>query len=162
MSAPEPFDAEQWELVRLAPWTVAIGVTEADPGGLFHHQRELAALVREVHHAADDDLRPWLIARVAEDLAGAEYESDHQTPVEEAGKGDIHDGVIVRCRQLRTLLDSVAPDQADPFCAWLVELAQAVAEAAKEGGIFGLGGARVSQREAWMLEEIAAALRPST
>ena len=49
-------------------------------------------------------------------------------------------------------------DEADEFKKWLLAVAQRVAEASNEGGIFGFGGERVSEAEKNMLRQIAFAL----
>lgn len=161
-TTPSPFTDEEWNLVRLAPWTVAIGVAEADPGGLLHHQKELMALVHSVYDVRDHPHESWVVNKVVDDLTATDAESDHLTPVHDAGNGDIHDGVLARCRELREVLDSVVPDQAAAYTAWLMELATGVAEAATEGGFLGFGGVRVSDRERSMLTEIEQALAAST
>jgi hypothetical protein len=46
-------------------------------------------------------------------------------------------------------------DEADEFKKWLLAVGQRVAEASNEGGIFGIGGERVSDAEKNVLRQIA-------
>jgi hypothetical protein len=52
----------------------------------------------------------------------------------------------------------VGSEEADEFKRWLVSVAERVAEASNEGGIFGFGGERVSDAEKNALRQIAFAL----
>ena len=61
-------------------------------------------------------------------------------------------------RGLAALLGRKAPGEAEGFKGWLLGSAQGVAEAAKEGGVFGIGGVQVSEAEKTALAEVAQAL----
>ena len=62
------------------------------------------------------------------------------------------------CREIAALLGRKAPGEAESFKWWLLRSAQGVAEAAKEGGVFGIGGVQVSEAEKTALAEVAQAL----
>jgi hypothetical protein len=49
-------------------------------------------------------------------------------------------------------------EEADTFRQWLLEVATAAAEAAKEGGFMGFGAVRVSEGEQRMVDQLRAAL----
>ena len=51
-----------------------------------------------------------------------------------------------------------APEDTAAFKAWLAQISQSVAEAAKEGGFLGFGGVQVSEAEKATLAEISTAL----
>ena len=57
------------------------------------------------------------------------------------------------------MVDAKAPDDAAAFKAWLRQISQHVAEAAKEGGLFGTGGSPVSDKEKATLQQISGALK---
>src|SRR6516162_1654931 len=61
--------------------------------------------------------------------------------------------------QAGALVDAKAPDDAAAFKGWLRQISQHVAEASKEGGLFGGGGAPVSDKERATLQEISGALK---
>jgi len=50
------------------------------------------------------------------------------------------------------------PEEADAMRRWLVDVAQAAADSAKEGGFMGVGAVRVSEGEQKMLEQLRSAL----
>ena len=62
------------------------------------------------------------------------------------------------CRNVAALLSQKAPADAAQYKQWVYESAENSANAAKEGGVFGIGGERVSEAEAAALKEIALAL----
>jgi hypothetical protein len=55
---------------------------------------------------------------------------------------------------LAVLDDKATPAEKAAFCGWLVSLAQATAEAGREGGFLGTGSVRVSEHEKAALEEL--------
>src|SRR5262249_61388786 len=54
---------------------------------------------------------------------------------------------LSRCREAAVLLGRKAPGEADGFKRWMLATAQRAAEAAKEGGILGIGGGAVGGAE---------------
>ena len=52
------------------------------------------------------------------------------------------------------LTAKATPEEAASFRAWLIEAAQEAANAAKEGGFFGIGATRVSEGEEAMLSQL--------
>jgi len=60
---------------------------------------------------------------------------------------------------VNAILDAKAtPEEADAFRRWLLEVAQAAANAAKEGGFMGFGAVRVSEGEQKMLDQLRSTL----
>jgi hypothetical protein len=66
---------------------------------------------------------------------------------------------LANCREVSALLETkTSAQEADDYKRWLLGVAQRVASAAKEGGIFGFGGEQVSKSEVTTINEIAEAL----
>jgi hypothetical protein len=61
-------------------------------------------------------------------------------------------------RQVAALLSQKAPAEAQAYKQWVYQAAQNSANAAKEGGVFGIGGERISEAETAALKELAVAL----
>ena len=71
--------------------------------------------------------------------------------------------VVKELATVNGILDAKAtPQEAASFRLWLVQAAEGTAEAAKEGGFFGIGATQVSKGESAMLEEIRTILGVGT
>jgi hypothetical protein len=150
----------EWELLRQAPWTVAIGVMEAGGGGPLHRRREVGAILREVRATDSHRATSVLVTAVAAELADAGPD-EPLAAADGLDHGDLGAGILARCRAIGALLaERVPSDEAAAFRTWLLALARGVAEAAREGGIAGLGGDPVSPAERDLLDELALALAP--
>jgi hypothetical protein len=67
--------------------------------------------------------------------------------------------VLDELRSVNEVVSAKAtPEEADAFRGWLLDVAQASADAAKEGGFMGFGAELVSQGEQRMLDEVRSAL----
>ncbi|MBN2256731.1 MAG: hypothetical protein JW704_02770, partial [Anaerolineaceae bacterium] len=62
------------------------------------------------------------------------------------------------CRDLAALLSQKSPADAEAYKQWVYQIAKRSAEAAKEGGLLGFGGEKVSEVETTALQEGATAL----
>ncbi len=56
------------------------------------------------------------------------------------------------------LVAKATPEEAEAFRRWMIAVAQAAADAAKEGGFLGFGAEQVSEGEKKMLEQLGNAL----
>lgn len=75
----------------------------------------------------------------------------------------LRDEILKDCLAVAMLLDQKATAQeAEEYKAWSMDVAENVAKAAKEGGILGIGGTRVSEGEKDAFAQIAAALGTTT
>jgi hypothetical protein len=124
--------------------------------------KESMASARELVQAKADPNAGELVKAVAGDFETTE------------GRGLAHDGLkallagarpadvalkaVDPLRALSALLDAKAPADAGAYKAWLCHLANAVAQAAPEGGFLGFGGTQVSLAEKASVAQIAAAL----
>lgn len=163
MTAKDEFSPDDWTVIRDAPWVVAIAVVAADPSGAVATSREFHTL-RHLVAAMDDHGSPNEVIRaVADELTAVRVDGEPDPTGTLSGYDSIHEGAIEHCTSVVRILDDVAePDESAEFRAWLLDLARAVAEAAKEGGFMGIGGTSVSEREATALNELAVVLRVGT
>ena len=154
------FEPDEWDLLLLAPWTVAMGVVQADPSSGSGRKRELDALMDRIRITQAGEEPSELVRSVALELVGGPSGPASHRVVDSDGPGDLRQQVLNRCGALADLLERrVAQSEADAFKRWLLMLAETVAEAAREGGVLGIGGARVSSDERAMLQALAEALR---
>lgn len=71
--------------------------------------------------------------------------------------------LMIDSKAVASILDAKAsPEEAQEYREWAMNIAESVANAAKEGGFFGIGGTRVSDGEKKAFAEIAHALGTSS
>ena len=148
MTSQFDFSNDEWTLVATSPLMVGMAVAKAEDSGFFGTIAENRTMLSRI--AVDPEGNParLLIDQVAATDTRAAYESLKGRPAD----GLAHDAVAV-CRALVPLLERVAtPDEVTGFAQWLVDIAEAVAVAAKESGV------RVSPREEAVVDQVAAAL----
>jgi hypothetical protein len=148
------FTAEEWALLQETVDQTAAVMMAAAPGGLLS---EMAAGFGAVVDAADafpaDALIQDLLGRTSEDAARREPHP-HQ-PFEQTRLA-----LLAACRAAVDLLARKAtPEELSDYRRLLLYVAEKVASAGKEGAFLGIiGGRRVSEAEAALVEAIAAAL----
>ena len=152
MTAKADYTAEEWKVLRRAPLIVGLAVSLADPGGPIELSKETLAALRSA--AAPPSDHELLIA-VSQDVQA--QTAAHESPTKELDlrASTARQQVVDDLTEVNRILTAKAsPDEAASFRQWLVETAERAAEAAKEGGFFGIGATRVSKRESEMLDEI--------
>ena len=157
MTSKEAFTDEEWERVRRAPMVAGLAITIADPGGPIEITKEGMATLRA---ATVPPSQQELLAAVALDIQAMVQQ--RQNPAKNfKPKGSATAGAEI-LDELRAVAAIVAakatPEETEAFRGWLVTTAQAVADAAKEGGFMGFGAEQVSAGEQGMLDQIRGAL----
>jgi hypothetical protein len=149
---PEEFTDHQWQRLVDAGPQIARAVA-ASAGSSGQSEVELGAFLRLVDEAADDDNSSVLgrLAAAARDKVAAGMLTG---TTEDA----IPDG-IQAAREAGAIL-SVAAIESDArtIRQWLLQAAHVTAAAAREGGVFGIGGTDVSDRERDTMGAISDAL----
>jgi hypothetical protein len=162
MTDKSNFTPEEWKLLLESVMMAGIAVTAAEPSGLWGLLKESFASGSAFRQAKMDPGSSPLIKAVVGDFETTQGQSTARDGLKEKLAGSKPAEIKTRCiealRQAGALLDSKASDDAPAFKEWLHEISQHVAEAAKEGGFFGIGGVRVSEAEKATLTEISSAL----
>jgi hypothetical protein len=162
MATKADFSQGEWARVLASPMVVGTAITAADPSGLWGIMKEGMAGGWALLQAKQDANANALVKAVADDLAAGEGRTlarEHvQTLFTGARVSDVKERAIGELRNVAAVLDTKAPADAMAFKAWLREIAQKAAEAAKEGGFLGFGGVAVSDAERATLTEISSAL----
>jgi hypothetical protein len=160
MATKTDFTAEEWNLIRRAPFMAGLVMVAASPSGPFGIVKEMFAVGKILadvkNRGASSDLAKAIVA----DLETAEGRQQG-VPAEFQGKApeQLRSAALEACRQAAALVEKKAkPDEAQAFKEWLVSIGQTVAEAAKEGGFLGFGGVRVSEQETSALKNLRSAL----
>lgn len=149
MTTKADFNAEEWSLVLEAPPVAGMIMVTADRGGVIRESMSIGRAYAEAQkeHATTDLLEEIISARP--DVDPSRYKS----PDELRERG------LARITEAVNLLERKAtPEETEGYKRFVVHLADTVAHAKKEGGVLGIGGKPVSDKERAALEEIAAAL----
>jgi hypothetical protein len=157
MTTKDAFTDEEWTRVCRAPFVAGMALSMADPGGPIELSRETAAMLRAaVAPSGDVELLGAIAAEITGEVQRHENPMSGFKPANPALAGkELLD-------ELKAASDLVAAnatgEEATAYDAWLVSAGQAAANAAKEGGFFGVGAVQVSDREQQMLDQIRATL----
>lgn len=159
MTTKSAFDEEEWARVVRAPFVAGMAITLADPGGPIEATKETAATLKV---ATNPPSREQLITEIALDVQAMAQQ--HHSPLKgfkPDSSGPVGDQVVAELRGAAALVaEKAEPEETTAFGEWMVQVAQAAADAAKEGGFMGFKAERVSQRERDMIEKVRAAVTP--
>jgi hypothetical protein len=155
MADKSNFTPDEWKLLLESVTMAGVAVSAADPSGLWGLLKESFAEGKELMAAKTDPTTKPLIKALVADFETSEGRSTASglKPAEITAK------CIETLGQAGVLVDAKAPDDAAAFKGWLRQISQHVAEASKEGGFLGGGGAPVSDKEKATLQEISSALK---
>jgi len=158
VTTKDDFSEDEWVRVLRAPMVAGMAISLADPGGPIEATKETMATVRT---ATNPPSREQLLAEVALELQ-AEVQQ-HHNPLKgfkPTGAGSSPGELVLdELRAVSGIVSSKATaDEAAAFGPWLVSVAQAAADAAKEGGFMGFHAERVSEREQAMLDQVRGAV----
>ena len=162
MATKNDFSEEEWTRIVRAPFVAGLAIALADPGGPIEAAKESMAMIKS---ATNPSTREQLVAEVALDIQ-AEVQQK-RNPLKgyrptSPGTAPAGDQVLVELREVRAIVAARAtPDETAAFGQWLVDSAQAAADAAKEGGFLGFGAKQVSEGELHMLDQVRTAVSPS-
>jgi hypothetical protein len=155
MTTKAAFTDEEWARLERAPIVAGMAISLADRGGPIEAVKESMASVKTVLETAQTGSSAELVDALAKDIA--EKAKARQSPLGDfKPKGVLAgDQIIEELREAnRVVGEKATPEEAEAFREWLLEAAQRAADAAKEGGFFGVGAERVSEGEQQMLDRL--------
>ncbi len=165
MSRKENFTPDQWKLLLDVPPLVGTAVMMAGNSGLgtVKEAFAIASGVLAARHGYEGN-------QLIEDLIQGRLKEGDRSEVEKFSNQyrgmnaeQVIEAAVQKCELVAALLDEFSdPQEADQFKAWTMSVGQNVAEAAKEGGVLGFGGERVSPQEQEVLDRVQAALRSAS
>lgn len=148
MTVRKAFNADDWATVVEGPAIAGLSVVAAERGGTL---RESLALGRA--YAAV--LREGATELVQEVVNSAPAIA----PPRLNDRDDLPDHAVARVREAVAIVERTADaDELDDYRRLVVEGARAVAAAHKEGGVLGIGGRPVGEREQQALDRIVEAV----
>ena len=160
MSVQDAYSHEEWSRIIQSPIMAGFAVTAADPGGLVGAVQEAGAVAGKI--GASDGADAPIVAAIKTALQTAEGRGAAQAGVKDLVKGrkpsEAAEAAVAQLKEVMATVSAKQPGEALALAAYLRGIAQAVAEAAKEGGFLGFGGKPISDAEHATLAEIDTAL----
>ncbi len=159
MSARDDFTPEEWKSLLRAPLLAGYAVAGAAPSKQDDFIQEIAALADGIAAGERRAPKDSLLGSVISDIV-ANAEDAQRGATERLSTAEVKDRALETCRVVAGLLEAKAtPEEASEYKRWILVLAEKVAAAAKEGGLFGFGGEQISGNEVATINDIGEALR---
>jgi hypothetical protein len=150
MTTKADFNAEEWSTLVEAPVLAGMSVVTAERGGTFKESLAVGRTYAEArqHHGESALLDELVASPPALDPA----------KLRESG-GDIRGVATTRVGEAAALIDAKgSADEAQAYKQFVVTVAEAVANAHREGGFAGIGGTPVSENERAAIDSIRSTL----
>lgn len=170
MTIKDAFSEDEWFLLSAMPGMIGAAMSNAAPSGIIGTIKEMSAGMRASVHAREEHPDSELIKALMSKAENwdqakekmADYRERAQQRVKSANvssREDLQAMAVQDCRAAATLVNErCSESEAHAYKQWTVDIARAVAEAAKEGSILGFGGERISPAELELLHRIEATL----
>jgi hypothetical protein len=156
MTSKADFTEEEWERLGRAPLIAGMAISFADPGGPIEAIKESSAALKTLVDAANDAASGAFVQAVAKDVAEKARRRENPLSGFKPDRRNAVQDILDELRAVNALLvEKAAPEDAAGYREWIKTAAQRSALAAKEGGFFGIGAERVSEREQQMLDTLA-------
>ena len=174
MGIKDDFSEDEWFLLSSTPAMIGAAMSAAAPSGVIGTVKEMTAGMRGSVQALKDYPDSELVQALLQKADNwddakekmADYKEKAKARLESAqikSREELQNAVLADCAAAAKLVDEkCSQTDARIYKEWSVKLANKVAEAAKEGGVLGFGGERVSANEAALIAQIEAALGAPT
>lgn len=152
MTTKAEFNAEEWSKVVEGPLLAGMRVIAAERGGTLRESIAVGkAYAAGRERQGESELLDAIVASPPSiDRAGIQ------------GGDDVAKVSVERLREAVGILQEKAtPEEVDAYGRFVLSVAEAAANASKEGGFMGVGGKPVSEAEQAALDELTDALEPS-
>jgi len=150
MTKKAEFNAEEWSTIAEAPLLAGMRVIAASRGGTIRESMAMGQTYAQARRQHGE-------SELLDELVAAPPSVD---PERVRAAGDIGRATSERLRDALQLLEGKAtPEEIDAYKRFVLAVAEAAANAHKEGGFLGVGGKRVSDEERAALDELAATLQ---
>jgi len=159
MTSKDAFTDEEWTRLLRAPFVAGMAISLADPGGPIEAFKETSATLKAVL-AAEHGGGSEVVEAIAQDAAA--HARERKNPLSGFKPSSAASAGVEVLAELKAahgiVAEKATPEEAQAFATWLHAVAQAAADAAKEGGFFGFHAERVSEGEQRMLDSLRDAL----
>ena len=160
MAKKTDFTSEEWQLILSMPQVASLYIALASPSNPLGLAQELIASTKGIVETLKTTSGNELLDAVSADIREKVEKRERLEPPFKTSNdlNQIRAQCLQALREVTALLSQKAPADAQAYKQWVYQAAQNSANAAKEGGVFGIGGERVSEAETAALKEIAATL----
>ena len=154
MTTKADYTEDEWAGLLRAPVTVGSYIIVADPS-VMAMLSEMQGMMQAIQVQQAPDAAQELVAAVVADIVAMASRQEKMAPPQVEKGQDPRPQIMSELQQDLAVLDTKAPpDEKAGFCAWLLTVANATAEAGREGGFLGIGAVRVSEQEKAALDEL--------
>jgi hypothetical protein len=158
MSVKDNFTPEEWKSLLKVPMLASYAVAGAAPSKQEGFVQEMSAVADAIVEGEQTSTKDSLVGAVVADII-ANAEDEQRGLTEKLSIDETKGRALEACRAAASLLQSKADaKEAYEYKRWVLRVAQRVAAAAKEGGLFGLGGEQISGSEVEIINEIGEAI----
>jgi hypothetical protein len=156
MTTKSDYTDDEWATLVRAPIVAGMAITIADPGGPIEVAKEVMATLRAATTPSQD---AELVTAVSQELTALAKQRQNPAAGFKPKGAMAGEQILDEIRRVNEILNAKAsPEEAAAFRAWLLDVAQHAADAAKEGGFMGFGAEQVSAGEQDMLARLGSAL----
>jgi hypothetical protein len=161
MATQTSFTHEEWTLLRVTPSFVAVGISAADPSGLYSSIKEVIAGTNEMVETLHTNSGLELFVALAADRSVVDVpdlkpllgEGSHEQQMQNFKIAALEHVIAAT----KVVARKASAAELDSYRKLLVNVARKTANAAKEGSFLGLGGVRVSEKEQTFINAISRA-----
>lgn len=160
MAKKADFTSEEWQLILSMPQVASLYLALASPSNPLGLAQELIASTRGIVETLKTSSGNELMDAVSADIREKVEKRERLEPPLKTSNdlNEMKAQCLQAFRDVAVLLSQKAPADAQAYKQWVYQAAQNSANAAKEGGFFGIGGEPVSEAETAALKEIATVL----
>jgi hypothetical protein len=163
MTTKADFTDEEWTRLKRAPFVAGMAISLADPGGPIEAIKESAAALKVVRDAQVSGRGELVDALAGEVVAEAQQRKNPLAGFKPTRGAGAAVDILDELRDVNGIVTQKATEEeAAAVRQWLLDAAQASANAAKEGGFMGFHAERVSEGEQRMLDRLSEVLAPAS
>lgn len=158
MTTKTDYTAEEWEGLLQAPIMVGMYIMVADVS-VTAMGKEMAGMLKAIQaQVAPDEAKDLVGAVVADIVAKSSNKEKLEQPELDKQQDPKLQIMKILKDDLAVLDEKSTSEEKSGFGSWLMTVAQATAEAGREGGFLSIGSVRVSDKEKSALAELKAEL----
>jgi hypothetical protein len=158
----ELYTSEEWKILLETPVTVCRAIIAISPSGVPGTSQEVITLrtgLKEALQQASSPLLQHLRQQLqAREKAEGLWKDIQHLFQDRQSTSNIRQTAIAACQRCVALLHKAPAQDSQAYKEFVYAIARRVAEAAREGGMLGVGGQTLSDAELALLKDVSSAL----